>query len=166
METDGGYVNDDTAVMLILLVMVLSAVALIAIVLRGRQRLRELAIRERIAMIERGLMPPPEVDPDRFDRGLLLAYAIKRASNPKGTRYRTMGVMIMGLGAALFLLLAFAAGVPEVAFGVAGGVFVLGIAAYANGALISRDLPHEAARTPPITSAASLPSRPPDNVAP
>lgn len=158
--------NDDAAVMLILLVMVLSAVTLIAIVLRGRQRLRELMIRERIAMIERGLVPAPEVDPGRFDRGLLLAYAINRAANPKGTRYRTMGIMLMGLGAALFLLLAFAAGVPDVAFGVAGGVFVLGIAAYTNGALVARDLPASPVPMPPIAPPTAAQPPPPDNVAP
>ena len=165
--------DQDGAVMLIVVIMVLSAVTLIAIALRGRQRLRELAIKERIAMIERGVVPPPEVDPERFDRNLLLAYAAQRASNPKSTRYRTVGVMLMGLGAALFMLLAFAAGVPQIAFGVAGGVFVLGIAAYVNGSLAARDVPpttpgplvnalaHQAPSPAP-----AAPNAPPDNVAP
>ena len=161
---------EDTTIGILIMIIVISAVALIAIVLRGRQRLRELAIRERIAMIERGLVPAPEVDPDRFDRGLLLAYAIQRASNPKSTRYRTMGVMLMGLGAAMFMLLAFAAGIPDVAIGVAGGIFVLGIAAYANGSLVARDTPAQPAAQPPgpriVGPAAPPPAAPPDNVAP
>ena len=33
-----------------------------------RARVRELEIRERIVMIEKGLVPPPEVDPRGFDR--------------------------------------------------------------------------------------------------
>jgi hypothetical protein len=33
-------------------------------------RVRELEIRERIALIERGLVPPPEVDPSGFDRAM------------------------------------------------------------------------------------------------
>ena len=33
-----------------------------------RARVRELEIRERIVMIERGLVPPPESDPETFDR--------------------------------------------------------------------------------------------------
>ena len=33
-------------------------------------RMRELRIRERIAMIEKGLVPPPEVDPAGFDRAM------------------------------------------------------------------------------------------------
>jgi hypothetical protein len=157
-------VVDDIGILLCLLV--LSAVALIAMAMRGRQRLKELAIRERIAMIERGMLPPPEVDPDRFDRGLLLAYAMQRGSNPKGTRYRTMGVMLMGLGSALFLLLAFAAGVPDVALGVAGGVIVLGIAAYVNGALVSNDVPPVNTHTPSAAPTPAITAERRDNVAP
>ena len=162
---------NDNIVGFVIMVIVISAVALIATVLRGRQRLRELTIKERIAMIERGLVPPPEVDPDRFDRGMLVALAMQRASNPKGTKYRTFGVMLMGLGAALFMLLAFAAGVPGIAFGVAGGVFVLGIAAYANGSLVARDMPaappHRDGTVPRAAVApTSSATPPPDNVAP
>ena len=36
----------------------------------ARARVRELEVRERIAMIERGLVPPPEVDPRGFDRAV------------------------------------------------------------------------------------------------
>ena len=36
----------------------------------SRARIREFEIRERIAMIEKGLVPPPEKDPDGFDRVL------------------------------------------------------------------------------------------------
>src|SRR6476646_10213342 len=35
-----------------------------------RARARELEIKERIALIERGLVPPPEVDPGGFDRAM------------------------------------------------------------------------------------------------
>lgn len=155
----------DITVAIVIVIIILSAVTLIAIALRGRQRIRELTIQERIAMIERGLVPSPEVDPERFDRALLLGHGVTRASNPKSGRYRTMGVMLMGLGGALFLLLAFAAGVPEVAFGVAGGIFVLGIAAYVNGSLIARDVP-VASGVVPVRMPPSAPDAPPDNIAP
>ena len=42
------------------------SVAIVSII--SRMRLRELRIRERIAMIEKGLVPPPEVDPEMLDR--------------------------------------------------------------------------------------------------
>jgi hypothetical protein len=159
-------VNDQFAG-IVLCLLVLGAVVLIGMALRGRQRLREFAVRERIAMIERGLMPPPEVDPERFDRGLLLAAALQRASNPKGTRYRSMGVMLMGLGGALFMLLAFAGGIMDIAFGVAGGVIVLGLAAYINGILVSNDVPTPVSAPPPRPAApAAAVVQPPDNVAP
>jgi len=38
--------------------------------IRAEARLRELRIRERIAMIEKGLVPSPEVDPRGFDRAM------------------------------------------------------------------------------------------------
>jgi len=40
---------------------------LVAMSARSRDRMRELAMRERIAMIEKGLVPSPESDPARFD---------------------------------------------------------------------------------------------------
>lgn len=157
--------NDFTVGILILLT-VIGAVSLIAITLLGHQRLRELAIKERIAMIERGLLPAPEADPARFERAMLLAYAARRGSSPKSARYRTLGVMLMGLGGALFLLIAFAAGMPATAFGVAGGIFVLGIAAYINGSLIARDGAEPAPLTSTPTATPPLTPPPPDNIAP
>ena len=94
-----------------------------------RQRLRELAIKERIAMIEKGLVPSPEIDPARFE----MLVGLRRPLNSKAERYRSAGVIIMGLGAALIFLLAFAAGVPRVAFGVGGGLAIIGLAAFLNG---------------------------------
>ena len=43
----------------------------------------------------------------------------------------------MGLGVALIILLTFAAGVPEVAFGVGGGLAALGAAIFLNGILVA-----------------------------
>jgi hypothetical protein len=115
--------------------MVLGAMILIGLMLRGRQRLRELAIRERIALIEKGLVPSPEVDPARFEA----LVGLRRPVNSKASRYRSAGVIVMGLGAALTFLLAFAAGIFEVAIGIGGGLFILGLAAFINGTLVSGD---------------------------
>ena len=43
-------------------------VAIVSTIAKGR--VRELEIRERIAMIERGMVPPPEADPAGFERSL------------------------------------------------------------------------------------------------
>jgi len=44
--------------------------AYIIVLTLSKARVRELEVRERIAMIERGLVPPPEVDPRGFDRAM------------------------------------------------------------------------------------------------
>lgn len=122
-------------IMAICACLVLGGMALIAVMLRGRQRLRELAIQQRIAMIEKGLVPSPEADPRRFEalvgRG--------RPVNRTAARYRSAGVFIMAFGCALFLLLCFTAGIPEVALGLGGGIAVIGAAAFINGMLSGDD---------------------------
>ena len=72
----------------------------------SRHRLRELEIRERIAMIERGMVPPPEVDPRGFDRAMRL---MDRQEVRRGTgRHRRAGIIIMGVGFGLMLMIGFA----------------------------------------------------------
>ena len=91
----------EVAVTLVFGAIVVSGIGLVAMMLRARQRLQELAIRERIALIERGLVPSPEADPARFET-LMTA---RRPANPSGARYQSAGVLIMGFGAALTVLL-------------------------------------------------------------
>lgn len=117
--------------------LIIGGMIIIGLMLRGRQRLRELAIRERIAMIEKGLVPSPEIDPARFETMV----GLRRPVNRTAARYRSAGVGIMGLGGALFLLLTFAAGLPEIGFGVGGGIAMIGAAAFINGILSGHDAP-------------------------
>ncbi len=85
----------------------------------AKARVRELEIKERIAMIEKGLVPPPEVDPQRFDRAMdrieLLRAANARAAygNAASGRHRRAGVTLMGVGFGLMVLIAFAGDAPE-----------------------------------------------------
>ena len=127
--------NGEFFVAFVLALTLLGGLGLIAFTLSGRQRLRELAIRERIALIEKGLVPAPETDPARFET----LVGLRRPVNSRASRYRSAGVILMGLGFAMLVLLAFAAGVPEVGLGVGGGVAIIGIAAFVNGMLMSRD---------------------------
>jgi len=122
-------------IMAVFLAVVLGGMVLIAIMLRGRQRLRELAIQQRIALIEKGLAPSPEADPVRFEAFV----GHGRPVNRTAARYRSAGLFIMGLGCALFLLLCFAAGIPQVAFGLGGGIVVIGAAAFINGRMTADD---------------------------
>src|SRR5213596_79236 len=89
-----------------------------------RARVRELEIKERIAMIEKGLVPPPEVDPRGFDRAMSRydrRYEMRRSS-PQ--RHRRAGITLIGIGLGLMVMIAFAGEEPQVAIGV-GGFIVL-----------------------------------------
>ena len=153
--------EDQNAVYIMLTIVfgaiVIGGFCLIAYAFTTRQRLRELAMRERIALIERGLVPPPEVDPVRFER---IVDTSTRPRSPTAQRYRSAGMMLMGLGVALLILLAFAAGVPGVGIGVGGGLVALGAAIFFNGVLMAQSEPHEL----PDYSAHKGRTEPPPNV--
>ena len=121
------------AAMLVFGAIVLGGMGLIAVMLRGRQRMQELAIRERIALIEKGLVPSPEADPARFESFI----GLRRATKTKGARLQSAGVMLMGLGCALAVLLAFGVRLIGIGIGVGGGLAVLGLAVFINGSLLS-----------------------------
>jgi len=114
---------------------VVGGMVLIALTLNGRQRIRELAIQERIALIEKGLVPSPEVDQARFET----LVGLRRPRSRKAARYRSAGVSLMGLGGALMVVLTFAAGVFEVGVGIGGGLILLGVATFINGTFAGDD---------------------------
>lgn len=108
-----------------------------------RARVRELEIRERIAMIERGLVPPPEKDPQGFDR------AMNRYDQARGLeadfrggrtpgRYRSAGITLMGVGFGLMVLISFASGAVNEGIGVGGFLVVIGLAFFINSLFGSR----------------------------
>lgn len=82
--------------------------------------------RERMAMIERGLTPP---DPVLGDPALQRAHGFKMH----------LGILLCGLGLALFVLIGFAAGAPGVAFGVGGAFVMLGLALVVSAVSTKRD---------------------------
>lgn len=125
--------NLQIAVTLIFGALLLAGIGLMAVVLRGRQRMQELAMEERIAMIERGLVPSPEADPAGFERLL----HDRRPPNRAALRFQSVGVMFMGLGFALGILLAFVARQPSLALGLGGAIAVLGLTASLNGILMA-----------------------------
>jgi hypothetical protein len=131
----------EEAFAIILLAVIIGGVGLIAYSLVARHRIRELLLRERIAMIEKGLVPPPEVDPEWFEQ----LTGMRHVTSARGARYRTSGIMLAGFGAGLMLLIGFAADSPETAVGIGGGLMVLGGAFIVNGFMLSRDIPAEGA---------------------
>ena len=84
-----------------------------------RARLLEMAHRERLAMIERGLAPselPPLTDRNS---------QVRRSA--RSSRLLSAGIVIVGLGLAIAFLIGFASSEPEIAVGVGGAIVVLGI---------------------------------------
>jgi hypothetical protein len=98
-------------------------VAIVATIAKGR--VRELEIRERIAMIERGMVPPPEADPAGFERSLRSVEDMQYRHS--GPRYRSAGVVVMSIGFGLMTLIAFTSGAVNVGIGVGGFLVILGI---------------------------------------
>ncbi|HEV3063557.1 MAG TPA: hypothetical protein VGY48_35275 [Vicinamibacterales bacterium] len=105
-------------------------------------RVRELEVRERIAMIERGLVPPPEKDPSGFDLAMKVYDQRRSERETYGRhspgRYRSAGVTIMGVGFGLMLLIGVAGDSPDAAVGVGGFLVVMGLAFVVNSWLGAR----------------------------
>jgi hypothetical protein len=91
-------------------------------------RVRELEVRERIAMIEKGLIPSPESNPRGFEQAMsamarsadrdwyedpqLRAFVLQRHYR-RAERQRGAGITLIGIGFGLMLMLAYAAGSPS-----------------------------------------------------
>jgi hypothetical protein len=115
-----------------------------------RARIRELEIRERIAMIEKGLVPPPEVDPRGFDRAMHIYDRVSIRSNA-ASRHRRAGIVLIGVGLGMMVLIGFS-GAPDEGFGVGGFLAVLGLAFLINSLF---ELRHPPALPPANGSAAT-----------
>jgi hypothetical protein len=125
-------------------IVAIAAWALMRIVSTVMQsRVRELEVRERIAMIEKGLVPPPEVDPVGFDRELSRrdrgisdsgSRGISESSYRSSCRHRRIGVTVAFVGLGLMVML-----YPS--FRVGGFLLVLGIGFLVNSLLFERTPP-------------------------
>ena len=127
-------------------ILLIGGITVTVMALRGRQRLKELAVQERIAMIEKGLVPSPESNPAGFESAMA-----RRPISDRALRYRSAGLVLTGMGLALMVLLIFV--VPEavrgIAVGVGGAMAVLGLTILANGLLLARDDQEGSGRTSP-----------------
>jgi hypothetical protein len=140
---------------LIPIVAILGAFTYAIIQTLARARVRELEVRERIALIERGLVPPPEVDPRGFDRAM---DRYDRVRDRAPGRHRRAGVALMGVGFGLMVLIGFAGDSPSSAVGVGGFLVVVGLAFFINSRFDSR---HERPEDPGPIAAPSPPPGPP-----
>ena len=115
---------------------------LAALWISRRARMREWAHRERIAMIEKGLVPPAELYPGgpalSVVETALASEGVARSSRV-ATRFRSAGVMFVGLGVALALIIGVTAGKPNVGLGLGGAIVALGAAMIVNAVLTGRE---------------------------
>jgi hypothetical protein len=104
-------------------------------------RVREMEVRERIALIERGLVPPPEKDPNGFERAMNRYDRARDLHHDRDwdhlgrrspARYRSAGITLIGVGFGLMLLIGVAGGNPSSGVGVGGFVVILGLAFLLN----------------------------------
>lgn len=133
--------------------------AFVIVLTLSRGRVRELEVRERIAMIERGLVPPPEVDPRGFDRAMEFQDRVNRYRYRAPGRHRRAGVTLMGMGFGLMMLIGVAFGSVNAGIGVGGFFVIMGFAFFVNSLF---DYPRDQDRTfaqPPSASANSEPAR-------
>src|SRR5262245_56906571 len=95
----------------------------------AKARVREAEIRERIAMIEKGLVPPPEVDLGPFDRSMSRfdRHDFDRHYRSTG-RHRRGGVILIAQGFGLMVLIGFTSGEVSSGVGVGGFLVILGLA--------------------------------------
>ena len=123
----------------------------------GRARIRELEIRERIAMIERGMVPAPEADPNGFEHRMHAVYRVQHR-NP-GSKFWAGGIMVMTVGFGPMTMLWFV-GVPREAIGVGGFLVIIGIGLFVNSLFAHFPQPPYA---PPPQNAPLNPPPPPQS---
>ena len=113
---------------------IVAIVAWAAITMYGmyqRSRRQELAHRERLAMIERGLVPPPDKDPEQFERMM----GWHRDGRHGSGRHRTAGVMMICIGVGVGFMLFMVAEEEGIAIGIGGMIAMIGVAFLVNSML-------------------------------
>jgi hypothetical protein len=104
----------------------------------SKARVRELEIRERIAMIEHGLVPPPERDPEGFEQQMRVVDRVQHRH--AGPRFRSGGIMVMSVGFGLMMLLWFV-GVEREAIGIGGFLVMIGLGLFVNSLFAAAPMP-------------------------
>ena len=148
--------------MLIPITAIIGAFVFVIVRTLAKSRVRELEIKEHIAMIDRGLVPPPEVDPPGFER------ALHREERARGRscagRHRRSAIILLGVGFGLMVLITFAGGDSGTGIGVGGFLVVLGLAFFISSFFEFREAPPA---VPGGNARGSAPAAgPPDSIPP
>ena len=140
---------------------ILAGVALMITAMFNRRKMREMEHRERLAMIERGLMPSPESDPGAFEA----AAGFAAPPDEPGVGYRTAGVLMIGFGLGLMLLIGVLSRSVRLGLGIGGVWAIIGAAALVNYYLIAHR-EEERSQQPRWTPRARKAPEPPPNLGP
>ena len=119
--------------------------------LRHRAKMLELVHRERVAMIERGIMPP-ELNPI-----LAESHRLRDGGLARGRSF-SVGIIVVGFGLALMTVIAVAGGDVTTGIGIGGAIAILGAAFIVRSVLTASAEPL-AARGPPVSSSFAAPDR-------
>jgi uncharacterized protein YjeT (DUF2065 family) len=128
-------VREEELVLILGLASMIAGVVIIVMAMRNRRMFREMEHRERLAMIEHGVMPAPERDPMAFERAIAARYETSVPDAP--SRARTAGIMMIALGVGFFFLVSFTAREPGVGIGVGGAFAILGAGFFLSSLLSS-----------------------------
>jgi hypothetical protein len=120
-----------------------------------KARIRELEIRERIAMIEHGLVPPPEKDPEGFEQQMRVVDHWQQ--RPVAPRFRSGGIMVISVGLGLMVLLWFV-GVEREGIGIGGFLVMIGLGMLVNSVFASAARQHPPQAPPPASPPSERPA--------
>jgi len=147
--------------MLIPIIAIVGGITVAIVGMVHKARLRELEIKERIAMIERGMVPAPESDPRGFDRAITRLEQVQRIRDIQGNasaRHRRAGITLMGVGFGLMVLISLAGNeTPSTAIGVGGFLVVIGLAFFINALFDRRQQQVQPPATPSVPTATTAP---------
>ncbi len=147
-------VSEEQVMLIVFSLMVFAGVAVLWLAMSNRRALREMEHRERIALIQAGIVPAPEADPLAFETHLESA----SSTLSRKDRWRSAGTLTVGFGVALMVLLSFT-GIPQIGLAVGGAFAVLGASFLLNSALLS---PTTTAVRPMIRRTSTGTPTPPD----
>jgi hypothetical protein len=98
-----------------------SGVFIVFMGLRQRSQQLEMRHRERMAMIERGLIPL-----DRETPGAPAHRVMGRSTSAASSRSLSFGIIVVGMGIALMTIIGIAGASPEIGIGIGGAIAILG----------------------------------------
>jgi hypothetical protein len=124
--------SQEGTIALIFSIAIAGGVLVVVSALRHRAKIIEMAHRERLAMIERGLVPPSELPASP-------AQETRHRRAQRSSRLLSAGIVIVGFGLGLATLIAFASGAPSVAVGLGGAVAIVGGALIVTALVVHRD---------------------------